>query len=160
MKMTLTGVMLGCLLLAGCASGPIYRPASTPNDYGYRDTALTDTRYQVTFAGGYGVALETVRQLALFRAAQVALSHGADRFRVVSRETDSVVSRTSPVTSFGYGYPFWGMSVGVTRTSDRTRYETVMEIQVGPQVPETGADIYNAMKVIQHLSALAQAAGT
>lgn len=157
MKTMLATVLVGCLVLAGCASGPMYRPAPTANDYGYRDSALTGTRYQVSFAAGYGVAVETVRKLALLRAAQVALIHGSDRFQVVSRETNNVTTGGSlPMTSFGYGYPFWGVGVGFVRVPHRTRYETVLEIEVGSQVPLSGADVYDAASVKQHLLKLAQ----
>lgn len=151
----LVGVMLGCLLLAGCASGPIYRPASTPSDYGYRATALTDTHYQVSFAGDYGVARETVRKLALLRAAQVARAHDATRFLIVSRKTNDVTSRVSPATRFGYGFPFWAASVGVSHSYERVRYETIVEIRIGPDVPKAGADVYDTNQVIQHLQSLA-----
>lgn len=158
MKSMLMGAMLGCMLLAGCASGPVYRPASTPNDYGYRETALADTRYQVSFAGGYGVAREIVQQLALFRAAQVALSQGAESFRVVSRTSDAVTDYSTPVTTIGYGYPFWGTSFGFASSYERTRYETVLEIQIGPDIPESGPDVYDAGEIKRHLAALANTA--
>lgn len=158
MKTLLARVVLGCLLLAGCTSLPVYRPASTANDYGYRATALTDTRYRVSFAGGYGVARGTVQNLALYRAAQVALSHGAVRFRVVSRETGAVTDHAAPVATIGYGYPFWGASIGIAHTFGRKRYETLLEIQIGPNVPESGPNIYNAVEIKQHLAALANTA--
>jgi len=149
---------LACLLLvllAGCASGPLYRAAPTPNDYGYRDTALTDTQYRVRFAGGYGVAREIVDKLALFRAAELALEHGAPRFRLLSQDTAPVTSQTVPVTSIGYGYPFWGLGVGISRPITRTRYETVLKIQLGTAVPRQGPDVYDAAAVRRNLAPLA-----
>lgn len=152
-------MLLSCLLLAGCASGPVYRPAPTANDYGYRDAALTQTHYQISFAGGYGLAQETVRKLALYRAAQVTLAHDADRFRVVSQQTDDVTTGGPRTTArLGYGYPFWGFGVGFAPVPQRTRYETVMDIQIGPQVPESGPGVYDATSVKQHLAGLVAAA--
>src|SRR5699024_10735832 len=113
MKRSLPIALLCSVLLVACASGPVYRPASGAHDYGYRDTALTQTQYQVSFAGGYGLAQETVRKLALYRAAQVTLQHGATRFRVVARQTTPVTTGGPRTTfGFGYGYPFWGLGVG------------------------------------------------
>lgn len=152
-------LLSGCLLLAACASGPVYRPAPTANDYGYRDAPLTQTQYQVSFAGGYGLAQETVRKLALYRAAQVTLQHGATHFRVVARHTDHVsTGGVSPSARLGYGYPFWGFGIGVTHTPRRTRYETILEIQLGPDVPKAGPNVYAAASVKQHLSGLVAAA--
>ncbi|MES1923855.1 hypothetical protein T31B1_00990 [Salinisphaera sp. T31B1] len=156
--------LIGCVLLAGCASGPAYRPAAQPDDYGYRDTLLTSDRYRVSFAGDYGTARETVENFALFRAADVALAHGASRFRINSRETSPVTSNSGggPSTSIGYGwgYPFWGTGIGYsTGGYSRTRYETVLEIQIGPSVPESGPEVYDAVELKRNLSAEV-AAGT
>lgn len=151
------------VLLAGCASGPVYRPAAKPGDYGYRDTMLTAQHYRVSFAGDDSTARETVENFALFRAADVALSHGAAHFRVVSRETSPITenSRYGPSASVGYGwgYPFWGTGIGYgTGGVSRTRYESVLQIQVGADVPDQGPDIYDARQVKKNLSAEVAAA--
>ncbi len=158
MKTILVSTLLGCLLLAGCASAPVYRAASSPNDYGYRDTALTSSRFRVRFAGGYGVARETVENLALLRAAQVALAHGSQRFRVVSSDTDSITDYDQPRVSVGYGrgWGYWGSGVGISHSYAYARYETVLEIQIGADLPAKGEHIYNAKEVEQHLSVVAK----
>lgn len=161
-KKIIVAIVAG-FLLGGCASGPAYRPAVAPDDYGYRDTLLTSDRYRVSFAGDYGMARETVENFALFRAADVATNQGAARFRINSRETSPVTSTYGggPSTSIGYGfgYPYWGTSIGYsTGGSSRTRYETVLEIQIGDDVPEQGPDVYNANELKRNLSA-AVAAG-
>jgi hypothetical protein len=163
MNTKLSLVVLSSLLLAACASGPAYRAAPEADDYGYRDTQLTADRYRVSFAGDYGTARETVENFALFRAADVAINHGAERFRINSRETSPVTSTYGggPSTSIGYGwgYPFWGTSIGYsTGGSSRTRYETVLEIQIGDEVPDQGAEVYDATELKRNLSA-AVAAG-
>ncbi|MES1950849.1 MULTISPECIES: hypothetical protein [unclassified Salinisphaera] len=156
-------VLCSALLLAACASGPAYRAAPTADGYGYRDTQLTADRYRVSFSGDYDMARETVENFALFRAADVALAHGGERFRINSRETSPVTSTYGggPSTSVGYGwgYPFWGTSIGYsTGASSRTRYETVLEIQIGDEVPAQGPDVYDANQ-LKHNLAAAVAAG-
>lgn len=162
MRAVLVTIMLGCLLLAGCTSMPIYRPASTANDYGYRVKALTDRQYRVSFAAGYGVARETVENLALFRAAQLTLSHGVQRFEVVSTDTGSVSSRSAPMTSigYGYGYPFWGSGIAIAHSVTRTRYETVLIIDIASDLPDTDPHVYDARQVKHNLAALANSTDT
>jgi len=153
-------IMLGCLLLAGCTSMPIYRPAATANDYGYRVKALTDRQYRVSFAAGYGVARETVENLALFRAAQLALSHGVQHFEVVSNNTGAVNSYSAPTATigYGYGYPFWGPGIGYTQSVSRTRYETVLVIDISPDLPANSPHVYDARQIKHNLAALANGA--
>ncbi len=158
MNTRLLSALAGCLLIAGCASGPAYRPAAQPDDYGYRDTVLTSDRYRVSFAGDSGTARESVENFALFRAADVAIAHGASRFRITSRETSPITTTSGggPSTSIGYGwgYPFFGTGIGYSSGGySRTRYETVLEIQVGADVPAEGADVYNAIELKRNLSA-------
>lgn len=157
MRMSSILLMALILLLAGCASGPVYRPAAEPGDYGYRDTALTAHQFRVSFSGGYGVARETVENFALFRAADMALAHGADRFQVTARDTSPITETSDfgPTASVGYGwgYPFWGAGVGYgTSRVSRTRYETVLQIRIGPKVPENGPDTYAAREVKNNLA--------
>src|SRR5699024_8481713 len=145
MRYLLPLLLAGCLGLVACASGPLYRPAPEPGDYGYRDMALTEHRFRVSFAGGYGVAQEVVQNLALYRAAEVALIHGADTFQLVTRDTQAVTDYSGPTTRFGYGfgYPFWSLGIGMSHMRSEVRYETVLEIRIGPTVPKQGPDIYN-----------------
>jgi len=150
--------LIGCALLAGCASGPAYRPAEQAGDYGYRDTLLTSDRYRVSFVGDYGTPRESVENFALFRAADVVVSHGHERFRITARQTSPVTTTSGggPSTSVGYGwgYPFWGTGIGYsTGGYSRTHYETVLEIQVGAEVPDTGPEVYNAVELKRNLSA-------
>lgn len=146
------------VLLAGCASGPVYRPAAEPGDYGYRDTMLTSQHYRVSFAGDDNTARETVENFAMFRAADLTLSHGDDHFRVVSQQTSPITENTdygpTATVGYGWGYPFWGTGIGYSTGSvSRTRYETVLQIQIGPDVPGEGPDVYDARQIKQNLSA-------
>lgn len=150
-------IVILCAVLSACASGPVYRAAPEPGSYGYRDTMLTDDQYRVSFSGDYGTARETVENFALFRAADVALNHGRDHFRIASRETSPIVSHGNygPTASVGYGwgFPYWGTGVGYSGGGkSETRYETVLQIQLGTDVPEDGPDIYNALQLKKNLA--------
>lgn len=149
-------------LLVACASGPIYRPAPQAGDYGYRDTMLTSEQFRVSFSGDDGTARETVENFALFRAADVALSHGATYFRVISRDTSPITSQTnygpSASVGYGFGFPYWGTGIGYnTGGYSQTRYETVLMIQIGADVPEDGPQVYNANQIKQNLAPIVAA---
>jgi hypothetical protein len=157
MKTRLLFALLLCAALAACASGPIYRPATKPGDLGYRDIQLAPGRYRVSFSGGYDVPREIVENDALFRAADVALAHHADHFRVTSRETLPITHNDfyAPSVGLGYGWgsPFWGAGFGYPiEGSSATRFEAVLEIQFGPNVPDQGPNIYNARQIQHNLS--------
>ncbi|MDA3920383.1 MAG: hypothetical protein PF501_06860 [Salinisphaera sp.] len=162
MRMALAAAL--CMGIAACASGPIYRPAQAPGGYGYRDTLLTSDQYRVSFSGDYGTARETVENFALFRAADLALSRGADYFRVASRETSPIVNQShfGPTASVGYGFgfPYWGTDIGYGggRGYVETRYETVLQIQLGPDLPKDAPNVYNALQVKQNLAPMVAAA--
>lgn len=150
-------IVVLCLGLTACASGPVYRAASNPGGYGYRDTMLTSDQYRVSFSGDYGTARETVENFALFRAADVALSRGYDYFRVNSRETSPIVSQGNygPTASVGYGlgFPYWGTGIGYTGGGvTETRYEAVLQIQLGADLPKNGPNVYNALQLKQNLA--------
>ena len=156
---------LAAALLAGCASGPVYRAAPAPGDYGYRDTQLTAQQFRVSFAGDSGVARETVENFALFRAAEVAIAHGAPRFQVTSRETAPITSHSdygpSANVGYGWGFPYWGTGVGYsTGGASRTRYETSLLIRIGPDVPAQAADVFDAREIKANLAAMVAARQT
>ncbi|RJS92944.1 hypothetical protein [Salinisphaera sp. Q1T1-3] len=164
MKIRLVAVSLLGLLLSACASGPAYRPAPQPGDYGYRDTMLTSEQFRVSFSGSDGTARETVENFALFRAADVALSQGAERFRVVSRDTSPITAYNDfgPSANVGYGYgfgaPYWGTGIGYsTGGRSETRYETVLMIQIGPDVPDDGPNVYDASQIKHNLAPIVAA---
>jgi hypothetical protein len=108
--------------LSGCASHEPTRAAMVPQtaggEYGYSDTQLGPTRYEVSYVSprlnastdgsdSHGLEAEKQRmyELALWRAAQVADSKGYPAFRVTqeSRDVDVTVNRqrTVPPPYFG-----------------------------------------------------------
>lgn len=81
-------LLLG-LLLAACASAPVYRPADSDGDVGYRATRLTQNQYRVVFHGNRSTSAEAVRDYALLRAAELTLENGYDWFEVVSADNST-----------------------------------------------------------------------
>ena|GEM_PF-1117163 len=150
-------LLLG-VMLTGCASQQLgYHRAPGPGDFGYSDSAITNHHYRVSYTGNYSLARSTVEKFALFRAAELTLAHSRDRFRIVSRETSPVTTTegtSSANIGFGFGYPYFGTGFGFPVTvSSATRYESVLDIQIGPKVPKNGPDVYNAHQVKRHLAA-------
>lgn len=144
------------VLLAGCASSTLYRPAPTPEAEGYRSFALTSDRYRVSFAGNSVTARETVEVYALYRAAEVALKAGYGRFKLVSQDTEAITAYQGSGIGFGgfWGGPWFGTGVSVDTAQPVTRYRSVVELVVGPQIEVgEGADIYNARELVAELSA-------
>lgn len=143
------------LLVAGCATSTLYQPAPEPEAYGYRDFSLTSERYRVSFTGNHLTSRETVETYALYRAAEVALAAGYEHFRLISRDTEATTSYQGFSTGvgtvgFGYGYwggPYFGSGIGISNAEPSTRYRTVAEIQVGPEVGDDGPDIYDAREL-------------
>lgn len=164
MKMRIILAASLCLAISACASGPVYRAAQDPGSYGYRDTLLTSDQYRVSFSGDYNTARETVENLALFRAADLAISRGSDYFRVTSRETSPIANQGTygPTASvgYGYGYPYWGTGIGYGggRGYTEVRYETVLQVQIAPDLPQDAPNVYNAQQVKKNLASLVAAA--
>lgn len=71
--------------LAACSSQPDYR-AAEDGGYGYTETQLTDTQYQVQFKAR-GTDKGAASNYALLRAAEVTLANDYDWFVISHRET-------------------------------------------------------------------------
>lgn len=77
---------LAALALSACATQPtLYQPAAGPNAVGYSDYRIESDRFRVTFQGGPGASPQHVSDLALLRAADLAVANGYDWFRVTDR---------------------------------------------------------------------------
>jgi hypothetical protein len=120
------------LELAGCQSTPpqpLYRPLEAGASYGYTERQIDPTHWEVIYMGprysasSYGDKsddkAEAVRteayDLALWRAAQIALEQKRSRFAVVSERRDvdrsTQVDRYPPYPYYPYGFRhpgFWG----------------------------------------------------
>lgn len=160
MRITL---FIALVLLSSCATGPLYSPATGPDQAGYSETRLTDTRYRVTFVGRSSTSADQVSNFALLRAAELTLENGYDWFRVVSRDTEGQPRRNlEPRISIGVGhacYPFgcsrlgspWYTGVGVSSAAYRDRYRSSLEIIMGSGEPEDPSEVYNAGELYRYL---------
>ncbi|MES2255843.1 MAG: hypothetical protein V4559_12485 [Pseudomonadota bacterium] len=147
-------LILGLLVLAGCATPAPYAPRAPGQATGYTDRQLSDNRWRVTFTGNSVTPRETVENSLLLRAAEVTLASGHSHFIFDSRDTKAQTRYDAfPVgpgfgygsgfgygAGFGYGYgrgywgfhPAWGYSafgpdVDIVST---TKFESYAEIVV------------------------------
>jgi len=89
MKYQLGFLLLGAIVLSGCATG--YGPSGFSG--GYSDSMLQSDMFRVTFKGNGHTDSETVSDYALLRAAELTINHGYNYF-VIADAKDS--------TSTGY----------------------------------------------------------
>jgi opacity protein-like surface antigen len=100
---------LAALSLAACATAPtVYQPATGPSGIGYSEYRIEPGRYRVMFQGGSSASPEQVTDLAILRAADLALADGYDWFRI----SDRYLRGTDDYYGYGYGYGRPHMSVG------------------------------------------------
>lgn len=84
---------IAAVLLSSCSTKYAQR-GGWPDVYGYSDTPLDSTTYQVTFAGNSATAPDLVDRYALYRAAELTAAKGFDYFVVldVQREQNTTTS--------------------------------------------------------------------
>ncbi|MEN8132097.1 MAG: hypothetical protein ABFS45_18355 [Pseudomonadota bacterium] len=82
-------VLLIILLTVGCAGPTPYHP--TLEGTGYLDQRIANNRYQVSYTANSLTRNEKVKQYLLYRAAEIALEQGEEKF-VVLDQIDQDVS--------------------------------------------------------------------
>jgi len=148
---TKPALILGLLILAGCATPAPYAPRAPGQATGYTDRQLSDNRWRVTFTGNSVTPRETVENSLLMRAAEVTLASGHSHFVFDTRDTKAQTRYDAfPVgppafgygPGFGYGYGFgagyWGFRPGWGYSAfgsdvdivSTTKYESYAEIVV------------------------------
>jgi hypothetical protein len=154
-------VLLVTLMLAGCAApqASFYAPLSRSG--GYAERELGRGLFQVTFQGNAATSRERAETFALYRAAELTVQLGAERFAVHDRLTERDVRVTREYYDpFPYG-PFWhhrrpfhyGMRTPHSFQYERTTYraELTVEIFTGIAPGDVGR-VYRAREVLQRLA--------
>lgn len=155
---TLAPVLLAAALVAACAQPTPYAPAI--DGKGYREQQLESDRFRVSFRGNSATLRETVENYLLYRAAEVTLETGNDRFRIIKQEIESeTVYRTTlsgfndfGFSRFNYYYQpyFGGFAAGSSRPI--TSYEALANIIVISGDENRDDDqTYDARDVIEKL---------
>lgn len=157
-------VLIACTtaLLAACASPSVYAPAA-PGDLGYREQRIENNRWRVSFTGGGDLPSPRVADLALRRAAELALANGYEWFEVVNDSRDRRGRGDSPVRggvsvgqSFGSGgFRASGVGVGLSFSPGSERRETVaLEILGGAGPRPRRVNVYDAQDVLDNVPPL------
>lgn len=160
----MTRLILSCLAaltLAACATAPtVYQPAVGPGAVGYSEYRIEPGRYRITFQGGPGAPPQYVTDLALLRAADLAIAEGYDWFRVSDRFLQGQPDR-GPRVSLGVGGASFGRRSGVglgVGTSGMSlgggpSVSSTLEVVMGRGERPRGADVYDARAIRQSLGA-------
>lgn len=146
------------LVLAGCATGTHYVPATGPGAQGYSEQQLEADRYSVSFTTGDNGTPALAGDYALLRAAESTLAHGGAWFRVTNRSGDVAPSR-APSFSFGVGGGSFGRGggvgggVGSTTAPSGARFTSTIEFVVGRGARPADPQAYDATEVADRLRA-------
>lgn len=159
MKRIVVSALLA-LAFAACSSAPtVYGPAATTSAVGYRQTKIEDDRYRVSFRANADLKAPQVEDMALRRAAEIALENGREWFLVVNRFTDLAGgSSGGSGTSVGVGGSSGsygsssGVGIGFSFSPDTRRYESTLEILLGSGAKPASADAYEARSVLNRTS--------
>jgi hypothetical protein len=151
---------LAALSLAACATAPtVYQPAPKPNAVGYSDYRIEPGRYRITFRGGPGAGPQRVMDLALVRAADLALANGYEWFRVTDRFVEGLPDR-GPRIGLGMGGGDYGRRSGVGvglgtsfSLGGGPASSATLEVLMGKGARPPGADVYDARALRENLGA-------
>lgn len=151
--------LLASLSLAACATAPtVYQPATGPKSVGYSEYRIEPGRYRITFQGGPGAPPQYVTDLALLRAADLAIADGYDWFRVADRFLQGRPDN-GPRVSLGLGSASFGrhtaVGVGVGAGSfslgGGPSVASTIEVVMGKGERPRGGDVYDARALRENL---------
>jgi hypothetical protein len=149
---------LAALSLAACATAPtVYQPATGPSAVGYSEYRIEPGRYRITFQGGPGASAQYVTDLALLRAADLAIADGYDWFRVSDRFLQGRPDR-GPRMSVGVGSSSYGrhsslgLGVGTSfNLGGGPAVSSTLEVVMGKGPRPSGGDVYDARALRSNL---------
>ena len=147
---------LFALAIAACSTAPtVYGPAATNSAVGYRQTKIEDDRYRVSFRANADLKAPQVEDMALRRAAEIALENGREWFLVVNRFTDLAGgSYGGSGTSVGVGGSSGsygsssGVGIGFSFSPDTRQYESTLEVLLGSGAKPSSPDAYDARAIL------------
>ena len=159
-RLSLVASAAAAAVLAGCASLAPYGPQMSSGGQGYAEQRIESDRYRVTYRG-VG-APGPVADMALLRAADLAIEQGYDWFEVTQRYTDGRPDSAGglrPSLSIGGGssryggYRASGVGVGVgLNFSGPQPASTVLEVRLGRGQKPDSPYVYDAGEVRAALS--------
>ena len=144
--------LLVALALGGCAltSATGYEPAGA--DGGYSELQLGPDLFRIAFQGNPYTSQEQVADMALLRAADLTLAHGASYFVVLQQLRESRSFPNPPYTPFpytSYGYGYWGPPTSAIVVRD---HRAELAIRLLREQPESSASAYSATLLREELS--------
>lgn len=152
--------LLLTLLLAACAAPQPSFYAPLDGRDGYAERELGKGLYQVTFQGNAATSRERAEDYALYRAAELTLQLGAERFGVHDRlvERDTKVTREY-YDPFPYYGPYWhhrryyGFRAPHSFQYERTTYRAELTVEPFTGIaPGDIGKVYRAREVLQRLA--------
>ena len=154
--------LLLTLLLASCTAPQpsLYQPLAGRD--GYAEESLGKGLYRVTFQGNGATSKERVQNYCLYRAAELTLQMGGDRFAVHDKQTDQLTQVTRDYYD-SWGYPYYGPYhrryyrpyPGPSSQSERTTFRAMLTIEPfsGSVAPGGSAfQVYDADKVVEQFA--------
>jgi len=155
-------VLVTTLLLAACSTAQpsVYAPMASRD--GYAEESLGKGLYRVAFQGNGVTSKERVQNYCLYRAAELTLAQGSERFAVHDKETKQFTQVTRDYYD-GWGYPYYGRRSyyrpypGPPSRSERTTFRAELTIEPfsGPGTPgdsETAFQVYEAQAVVDQFA--------
>lgn len=145
-------VLVAAVLVGGCAltSATAYQPAGS--DGGYTELQLAPDMFRVAFQGNPYTSQERVADMALLRAADLALARGATYFVVINQLRESRSLQNPPVVTapyVSYGYAFWGPANSPIIVRD---HRAELAIRLLRDEPGPGASAYSALLLREELT--------
>ncbi|MGE0747005.1 MAG: hypothetical protein AB7K86_17235, partial [Rhodospirillales bacterium] len=143
------------VLLAGCSDTTPYRPAVRGE--GYRDQQVAAGRYQVTFIGNTVTDQQTVEEYMLYRAAEITVKAGKDRFTILEKDVERITSEQVIFEGrSGRGQTDGDRALGrddsFSRPVHRFRAAAVIQVTGGEGPAPDGVRTFDARAVMARLS--------
>lgn len=149
--------VLAAIGLAACETPQptAYQPAGGPRGVGFSEVRIEPGRYRISFKAGDGASPARARDLALRRAADLAVADGFDWFRVYDQRT-GFVGGNGPRIGLGVGGASFGgrsavggsIGTGFNLGGGPSPVAT-LEVVMGKGPKPAGPDVYDARGVQQ-----------